>query len=76
MKAILGIASLLIVLAIVGFVAKSPLQAVSATTSSDAAGASAATPAQAQALTKQVQQDVENALRQGAAEARASEAIQ
>jgi hypothetical protein len=81
MRTIVGVLSLLIVVVVIGLVAKKQLQAVGSAPSSGADAASAAladqplSPAQAQSLPKQVQQDVENALRQGA-EARASDAMQ
>ena len=79
MRAIFGILSLLIVVAVIGIMAKKQLQAVGSAPSSGMASASAPLvqqpPAQVQNLPKQVQQDVESALRQGA-EARASDATQ
>ncbi|HEV8691541.1 MAG TPA: hypothetical protein VGQ91_14670 [Ideonella sp.] len=81
MRTIVGVLSLLVVVAVIGIVAKKQLQAVGSAPSAETDAASAAlahqplSPAQAQSLPKQVQQDVERALQQGA-EARASDANQ
>ena len=77
MRTIFGVLSLLIVVAVIGIVARKQLQAVGSVPSAgtDAPAYQPVSPAQAQSLPKKVQQDVDNVLRQGA-EARASEATQ
>jgi hypothetical protein len=76
MRAVFGIVSLLVVVAIVGLLARHQLQAVKTMPSSSSASVPAVEGAtvreQAQNTQKQVQQDVQRALEQGAA-ARASE---
>jgi len=74
MRAIFGVVSLLVVLAIVGLMAKKQLQAVNAVSAPAAAtGSAAGTPQErSQQVQQRVQQDVQRALEQGAE--RASEA--
>ena len=77
MRAVFGIVSLLVVMAIVGLLARHQLQAVKTMPSSSSSKSMPAAEGvtvreQAQNTQKQVQQDVQRALEQGAA-ARASE---
>jgi hypothetical protein len=68
MRAVVGIVGLLIVLAIVGLVAKKQLQATGQAVSAAAPAASAGTVAeQSRQLQQQVKSDVAKALEQGAA---------
>ena len=77
MKALLGVASLLLVVAIIGFVAGHQLKGLrhAATSSSGSAAASAATGVQPRQVQQQVRDDLAKALEQAASNnARAEEA--
>ena len=74
MRAAFGVLSLVVVLAIVGLVAKKQLQAVStvgtpAGVALPASAANATAPEQSRMIQQQVQQDVTRVLEQGAARA-------
>jgi hypothetical protein len=79
MRGIFGVVSLLVVVAIVGLVAKKQLQAVGVVSPASAAAAPGATPSggnvheQSQALQQKVVTDVQQALGQGTARTEAAD---